>query len=114
MSRLCRAFVASALLFVIVVMPPVLQAQVLAVRAAGAAASEMSTDRPERVDLLVGRSTVMRMDRPIVRVSLSTADIADAVATSPSELLIHGKAPGTISLFVWTDGGRIKTFDHFS
>ena len=111
MSRLCRAFVASALLFVIVVMPPVLQAQVLAVRAAGAAASEMSTDRPERVDLLVGRSTVMRMDRPIVRVSLSTADIADAVATSPSELLIHGKAPGTISLFVWTDGGRIKTFD---
>src|SRR5439155_15871464 len=111
MSRSCRAFVASALLFVLVVMPPVLQAQVLAVRAGAAASSEVNSDRPERVDLLVGRSTVMRMDRPIVRVSLSTADIADAVATSASELLIHGKAPGTISLFVWTDGGRIKTFD---
>jgi pilus assembly protein CpaC len=111
MSRSYRAFIGSTLLFVLVVFPPLLQAQAVAARAGAAVGSEVTTGRPQRVDLLVGRSTVVRMDRPIVRVSLSTADIADAMATSPNELLIHGKAPGTISLFVWTDGGRINTYD---
>src|SRR5438105_15830134 len=110
MSTPCRV-IGSALLFVLVVVPPMLQAQTLAARAGAAVGGEVTSGRPERLDLLVGRSTVVRIDRPIVRVSLSTADIADALATSPNELLIHGKAPGTISLFVWTEGGRIQTYD---
>ena len=65
----------------------------------------------EQLDLLVGRSTVIQMDRPITRVSLSTPDIADALVTTPYELLVHGKMPGTISLLVWGDNGRIKTYD---
>ena len=60
---------------------------------------------------MVGRSTVIRMDRPIARVSLSTPDIADAMVTTPYEVLVHGKTPGTISLLVWADNGRIKTYD---
>ena len=37
----------------------------------------------------------------IARVSLTVPDIADAMVTAPTQLLIHGKQPGTISLFVW-------------
>ena len=74
--------------------------------AAGAAA-----DAPTDVDLLVGRSTILNVGGPIARVSLTVPDIADAMVTAPTQLLIHGKQPGTISLFVWDRGGAIKTFE---
>ena len=44
---------------------------------------------------------------PIARVSLTSSDIADALVTSPSELLINGKMPGTISMFVWDRAGAV-------
>ena len=53
------------------------------------------------VRLLVGRSTVVDVGTPISRVSLTSADIADAMVTSANQLLINGKMPGTISMFVW-------------
>jgi pilus assembly protein CpaC len=63
------------------------------------------------VDLLVGRSTILNVASPIARVSLTVPDIADALVTSPQQLLIHGKTPGTISLFVWDRAGGISTFE---
>jgi pilus assembly protein CpaC len=78
-----------------------------------AAANPATTlaDTPTDVDLLVGRSTVLNVGGPIARVSLTVPDIADAMVTAPTQLLIHGKQPGTISLFVWDRGGAIKTFE---
>ena len=75
------------------------------------AASAPLPDVPTDIDLLVGRSTVVNVGSPIARVSLTVPDIADAMVTAPSQLLIHGKQPGTISLFVWDRGGSIKTFE---
>jgi pilus assembly protein CpaC len=95
------------LLLVIMVLPPTAVAGQVAARAADA----VGTNQTEQLDLLVGRSTLVKMDRPITRVSLSTPDVADALVTTPYELLVHGKTPGTISLLVWSDNGRIKTFD---
>src|SRR5204862_4944148 len=63
------------------------------------------------VDLLVGRSTILNVAAPISRVSLTVPAIADAVVTSPQQLLIHGKTPGTISLFVWDRAGGISTYE---
>jgi pilus assembly protein CpaC len=63
------------------------------------------------IDLMVGRSTVLNVGTPIARVSLSVEKIADAMVTGPTQLLIHGKEPGTISLFVWDKEGSIKTFE---
>jgi pilus assembly protein CpaC len=63
------------------------------------------------VDLLVGRSTILNVGSAIARVSLTVPDVADAMVTAPQELLIHGKAPGTISLFVWDRAGGIKTYE---
>jgi pilus assembly protein CpaC len=65
----------------------------------------------DQIHLLVGRSTVIRTERPVVRVSLSTPEIADAVVTSPRELVVHGKTPGTISLLVWSETGAITNYE---
>ena len=75
--------------------------------AASAAASESAGD----VRLLVGRSTVVDIGTAIARVSLTDADVADALVTSPSQLLINGKMPGTISMFVWDRGGTLKRYE---
>jgi pilus assembly protein CpaC len=71
-----------------------------------AAASTEATE----VQLLVGRSTVISVGQPIARVSLTTPNVADAMVTSPQQLLLHGKTPGTISLFVWDRAGGITRY----
>src|SRR5262245_40172258 len=79
--------------------------------AATTASPRDPVDHPIDVDLLVGRSTVLNVGAPIARVSLTVPDVADAMVTAPGQLLIHGKSPGTISLFVWDKGGAIKTYE---
>ena len=97
----------ATLLLVVMVLPQAARAGQVSARAADAVA----TTQTEQLDLMVGRSAVVRMDRPITRVSLSTPEIADVLVTTPYEFLVHGKMPGTISLLVWGDNGRIKTYD---
>ena len=63
------------------------------------------------VRLIVGRSTLVDIGQPISRVSLTKADVADALVTSPNQLLVHGKVPGAISMFVWNRGGDVKRYE---
>ena len=65
----------------------------------------------DTVRLLVGRSILIDAGGPIARVSLTSADIADALVTSPNQLLVHGKGPGAISMFVWSRGGAVRRFE---
>ena len=65
----------------------------------------------DTVRLMVGRSTVVSAGAPIARVSLTSAEVADALVTSPTELLVNGKMPGTISMFVWDRAGAIKRYE---
>lgn len=66
---------------------------------------------PTSVQLLVGRSTILDIGGTIARVSLTVPDVADAMVTAPTQLLIHGKQPGTISMFVWDRMGSITTYE---
>jgi len=70
-----------------------------------------ATDDVSDVRLMVGRSMVLDMGTPIARVSLTSPDVADAMVTSPNELLVNGKMPGTISMFVWDRAGGIRRFE---
>jgi len=63
------------------------------------------------VQLLVGRSTLLNIGSAITRVSLTSPTVADAMVTTPSQLLIHGKTAGTISMFVWDKAGGIKRYE---
>jgi pilus assembly protein CpaC len=68
-------------------------------------------DEPDTVRLLVGRSAVVNTDTAITRVSLTSADVADALVTTPNQLLIQGKVPGTISMFVWDRAGAMRRYN---
>jgi pilus assembly protein CpaC len=74
------------------------------------AASRVESDVNE-VQLLVGRSAVLNIGQPITRVSLTSPNVADAMVTASQQLLVHGKAPGTISMFVWDRAGGIKRYE---
>jgi pilus assembly protein CpaC len=74
-------------------------------------AVDVEGTQPDAVRLLVGRSTLIDVGGPIARVSLTSADIADALVTSPNQLLVHGKGPGAISMFVWNRGGAVRRFE---
>jgi pilus assembly protein CpaC len=76
-----------------------------------AATAAGEADHSAEVALLVGRSTLLTVGQPITRVSLTSPNVADAMVTSPGQLLIHGKAPGTISMFVWDRAGGIKRYE---
>ena len=115
-SRRPAAFFAALVVYIIVVLAAVPQAQ--APQAFTPASPGASASRPIRdaasgseIDLLVGRSTVLNVGSTIARVSLTVPDVADAMVTAPSQLLIHGKQPGIISLFVWDKAGAIKTYE---
>ena len=104
----------AAYIIVILVATPGAQQATQVVAASGPADATLPPEpaaAPRRIDLLVGRSTVLDVGTSIARVSLTVPDIADAMATGPSQLLIHGKQPGTISLFVWDRGGAIATYE---
>jgi pilus assembly protein CpaC len=85
--------------------------------AAAMPSSAVSASEPEAVSdasavrLIVGRSTLVDIGQPISRVSLTKADVADALVTSPNQLLVHGKVPGAISMFVWNRGGSVKRYE---
>jgi pilus assembly protein CpaC len=68
-------------------------------------------DSTPSVKLTVGRSAVVDVGSPIQRVSLTSAEVADAMVTSSSQLLVNGKMPGTISMFVWERGGTLKQYE---
>jgi pilus assembly protein CpaC len=63
------------------------------------------------VELTVGRSTLVEVGSPIARVSLTSADVADALVTGQTQLLVHGKTPGSISMFVWDRAGQVKRYE---
>src|SRR5688572_8692470 len=73
--------------------------------------SVLSADESTSVRLMVGRSAIVNTGWPIARVSLTSADVADAMVTLPNQLLIQGKVPGTISMFVWDRAGAMRTYE---
>lgn len=60
-----------------------------------------------RVRIIAGRSIVLGTEFDIRRMSITNPAVADARAVSPREMLIDGKAAGTISLIVWGDAVRV-------
>ena len=113
-GRRPAAFFAALVVYIIVILvaaPQAQQPQIFNPTATASATVIRDAASGSDIDLMVGRSTVLNVGMTIARVSLTVPDIADAMVTAPSQLLIHGKKPGTISLFVWDKAGAISTFE---
>ena len=93
-----RRFVSALAGYIIVILVAGPQAQQAPAFSGGAPASTRSgaaAAAPTTVQLLVGRSTLLDIGATIARVSLTVPDVADAMVTAPTQLLIHGKQPGS-------------------
>ena len=65
----------------------------------------------EKWTVTVGKSLIIDSPLNIERISVANGNLADAVAISPKEVLINGKAPGETSLIVWQKGGSRLVYD---
>ena len=60
----------------------------------------------QRLAITTGRSMVLIADFDVTRIAITNPAIADATVVQPREILIDGKAPGTISLILWGGAGQ--------
>ncbi len=61
--------------------------------------------------LVAGRSQLLRLERPIARVSVSNPAIVDAVIISPNELLLNAKGEGAVNIIFWDHQNRVGVYD---
>ncbi|MCZ6878778.1 MAG: type II and III secretion system protein family protein [Acidobacteria bacterium] len=61
--------------------------------------------------VFAGRSLLVTSPEPLQRVSVTDPDIATAIITSANQVLIHGKRPGSVTLLIWDEQERTRTFD---
>lgn len=73
-------------------------------------ASATPGSAPLRV--LVGKSLLINTkgDR-IKRISVTDSTIANAIPVSPTQILVHGLAAGEVSLLIWDEAERSRSFD---
>jgi len=67
----------------------------------------MASNAPQAVELVKGKSVILRTEIPVRRVSLAAPDYADIVLISPSQLYLTGKAPGRTNLTLWGENDEI-------
>jgi Flp pilus assembly secretin CpaC len=77
--------------------------------ASQAAQPETQSAAPLRV--MVGKSLLLNTKDRIKRVSVTDATIADPLVVAPTQILVHGRAPGEVSLLIWDELERSRSFD---
>jgi len=64
-------------------------------------------DEANELSVAIGKTVLVDTALPIKRVALGLGDIAEVHATSPTEVMVSGKASGETSLIIWdAKGGR--------
>src|SRR5579872_7334961 len=61
-----------------------------------------------QLGLTAGRSMVLTTDFDVTRIAVTNPAVADVTVVSPREVLIDGKAPGTVSMIVWGSDRRVQ------
>src|SRR5215470_14147366 len=69
------------------------------------------SETPATLQIHVGKSLVLRSAVPLKRVSVTDPAIASAVIVNPNQVLIHGHAPGAVTLILWDEREQMRTFD---
>jgi len=76
---------------------------------AQAPSAEATGAAPLRV--MVGKSILINTTERIRRVSVTDPSIADPVVVSPTQILVHGRSAGEVSLLIWDELERSRSFD---
>ena len=70
-----------------------------------------SSSASRDLNVTVGKSVLVDSPATIERVAVANGALAEAVAITPREVLINGKAPGETTMIVWQQGGNRLFFD---
>ncbi len=73
--------------------------------------SPASSEGPAPLRVMVGKSLLINTADRIIRVSVTDPEIADALVVTGTQILIHGRAPGEVSLLIWDASERSRSFD---
>jgi pilus assembly protein CpaC len=63
------------------------------------------------MELVIGKSTLMRLPGPVERISVGNPAIADISLISPSEIYLLGKTYGSTNLMIWRKGAGSTAVD---
>jgi pilus assembly protein CpaC len=73
------------------------------------AQSQAQGSAPLRV--MVGKSLLINTTEQLRRISITDGAVASAQVITPTQILVHGKAPGEVSLLIWDTLERSRSFD---
>jgi pilus assembly protein CpaC len=76
---------------------------------AQAATGEATGAAPLRV--MVGKSILINTTERIRRVSVTDPGVADPIVVAPTQILVHGRSAGEVSLLIWDELERSRSFD---
>ena len=87
--------------------PPAAQSATTATSASGQGVAAGAA--PLRV--MVGKSLLINTTERLKRVSVTDPSVADALVVTPTQVLVNGLAPGEVSLLIWDELERSRSFD---
>src|SRR5438093_2199530 len=76
-----------------------------------ALAQQNVSSEGQALHILVGKSVVVNVQAPITRVLSSNPSVIETLATSPTEIVVEGRAAGSSSLILWDQSGRSQMLD---
>lgn len=60
---------------------------------------------------MVGKSLLINTTERLKRISITDPAIAYATVITPTQILVHGRTPGEVSLLIWDELERSRSFD---
>jgi pilus assembly protein CpaC len=88
-----------------------LSASLMLACGAGCWAADVVTQNVKKINLVVGKSIVLKIDGLANRVSIANPEVADIVLVSPKEVYVTGKAAGVTNLTIWQDKAVYAVYD---
>ncbi|MDD4073882.1 MAG: pilus assembly protein N-terminal domain-containing protein, partial [Desulfobacterales bacterium] len=80
--------------------------------AAGAADSVITGPvTPQPLQMISGKSTILKSTLPVKRVSIADPEVADFILLSPNEIYVTAKKAGTTNLTLWQNGRLNAIYD---
>jgi pilus assembly protein CpaC len=61
--------------------------------------------------VMVGKSLLINTTERLKRVAVTDPGVADALVVTPTQVLVNGLAPGEVSLLIWDELERSRSFD---
>lgn len=61
--------------------------------------------------VMVGKSLLINTTERLKRISVTDPSIASATVITPTQILVHGRSPGEVSLLIWDELERSRSFD---